>query len=102
MSAEEIWRRLVNDCKVTPLPLQTKTGLHFNLSSNGERLLVTESELTPSSKLKVSRPIYKENFLTIFPYFERLQNGEKGLSREIRTNTRNSVYIMSVIKHYCK
>ncbi|MER1998632.1 MAG: hypothetical protein ABS882_02565 [Lysinibacillus sp.] len=100
MNAEEIWGRLVNECKESPLALQTKTGLNFNLTSNGNRLLVIKSEVNPSSQLKMPRPIYKDNFLRVFPYYERLKVGEKNLSREILKNTRNSVYILSAIK-YC-
>ena len=100
MSAEEVWLRLISECKESPLILQTKTGLHFNLKSNGKRLLVTESDVNPSSKLKVPRPIYKDNFLKVFPYYERLKAGEQNLSREIQRDTRNSVYILSAIKSF--
>ena len=100
MSAEEIWETLIIECKEYPLTLQTKTGLHFNLNSNGKRLLVTESEVKPSSKLTVPRPIYKDNFLKVFLYYGRLKAGEKNLSQEIQDNTRNYVYIFSAIKYY--
>lgn len=79
------------------MTLQTKTGLHFNLKSNGKKLIVTGSEIEPPCKIKLPRPIYKDNFLKVFPYYERLRSGEKGLSGEILANTRNSVYIMAAI-----
>ena len=87
---------------MSSLVLQTKMSLNFHLNSNGKRLLVTESDVKPSSKLKVPRPIYKDNFLLVFPYYERLKRGEKSLSREIQDNTRNYVYILSAIRYYCE
>ncbi|WP_313893539.1 hypothetical protein [Psychrobacillus sp.] len=98
MQAEEVWERLLVECKDRPMMLQTKTGLHFNLKSNGKKLIATASEIEPPCKIRLPRPIYKDNFLKVFPYYERVRSGEKGLSGEILANTRNSVYIMAAIK----
>ncbi|WP_332646011.1 hypothetical protein [Lysinibacillus sp. 54212] len=62
MKAEEVWGSLLDECKDSPMTLQTKTGLHFNLKSNGNRLIVTRSEIEPSCKIKMPRPIYKDKF----------------------------------------
>lgn len=97
MKAEEVWEALIGEGVANPIELKTKTGLHFKLVSNGEFLTVFKSEMEPSSKLKSPRPIYKENFVKVFPYYERWVNGEKGLSKEITAITVNSVYIMAAI-----
>ena len=62
MGDEKIWGSLVEECSSRPVTLTTKTGLHFNLESDGKRLIVTNSDSKPSSKLKLPRSIYKENF----------------------------------------
>ena len=99
MNAEQIWRSLVTEGVENPIELKTKRGLHFKLISNGEFLTVYKSQIEPSSKLKIPRPIYKENFEKVFPYYERWTIGEKGISKEITAITVNSVYIMSAISY---
>ena len=99
MGDEKIWGSLVEECSSRPVTLTTKTGLHFNLESDGKRLIVTNSDSKPSSKLKLPRSIYKENFCVVFPYALRVLAGERGLSSEITSKTANSVYIISAIKY---
>lgn len=82
----------------SPLVLKTKRGLNFKLVSNGEYLTVHKSDIEPSSKLKMPRLIYKDNFEKVFPYYERWIAGEKGISKEITPITVNSVYIMGAIR----
>ena len=102
MNSEEVWKRLVKKSIVNPIELKTKRGLNFKLVSNGEFLTVYKSEIEPSSKLKTPRPIYKDNFLKVFPYYERWKTGEKGISKEITAITMNSVYIMAAINSITK
>ncbi|MFF5996456.1 hypothetical protein AAGS61_17215 [Lysinibacillus sp. KU-BSD001] len=98
MNAEEVWKKLITKSMKNPLVLKTKRGLNFKLVSNGECLTVYKSEIEPSSKLKIPRSIYKNNFEKVFPYYERWKTGEKGLSKELTALTVNSVYIMATIK----
>lgn len=102
MKAEEVWEALVAESVVNPIELKTKTGLHFKLVSNGKFITVFKSEVEPSSKLKSPRPIYKDNFVKVFPFYERWVNSEKGLSKEITAITNNSVYIMAAIGYKVK
>lgn len=99
MQADKVWESLIEECSSKPLTLTTKTGLHFNLESDGKWLIVTNSDSKPSSKLKLPRSIYKENFCVVFPYALRILAGEKGLSSELTSKTVNSVYIISAIKY---
>ena len=99
MQANNVWESLIEECSSRPLTLKTKTGLHFNLQWDGRRLIVTNSDFKPSSKLKGPRSIYKDNFHIVFPYVLRVLNGEKGLSSEITSKTANSVYIISAIRY---
>lgn len=98
----DIWESLLIQSLEKPLELTTKKGLNFKLQSNGKILTVHESEKLPSSKLKYPRPIYKENFLNVCPYYERWRGGEKGISKELTALTVNSVYIMAAINHVVK
>ena len=102
MKAEVVWNELLNISLKKGINLKTKTGLNFILVSNGKHLTVVGSELTPSSKLQMPRSIHKDNFLKVFPYYERWKSGEKGLSNEITKLTVNSVYIMAAIKAVCE
>ena len=102
MKAEEVWEALVAESAVNPIELKTKRGLHFKLVYNGECLKVYKSEIEPSSKLKSPRPIYKGNFVKVFPYYERWVNGERGLSTKLTAITGNSVYIMAAIGYEVK
>lgn len=99
MNAEEDWQALVAESGVNPIELETKTGLHFQIVSKGNALIVMNSVIEPSSKLKNPRPIYKGNFVKVFPYYERWANQEKGISKELIAITVNSVYIMAAIKY---
>ncbi|MEK4521172.1 hypothetical protein MKX96_05970 [Psychrobacillus sp. FSL W7-1493] len=99
MNPLEVWESLLKESAENPIELETKTGLNFKLASGGIFLIVFESEKEPSSKLKSPRPIYKENFLKVFPYYEKWVAEEKGISKEITSITVNSVYIMAGIKY---
>ena len=86
MDAEEVWESLIVSGSEKPIELKTKTGLHFNLVSNGKHLTVRQSNRQPSSKLKSPRTIYKDNLAH-----------EKGISTEITAITGNASYIMAAI-----
>lgn len=86
MDAEEVWESLIVSGSEKPIELKTKTGLHFNLVSNGKHLTVRQSNRQPSSKLKSPRAIYKDNLAH-----------EKGISTEITAITGNASYIMAAI-----
>ena len=102
MNAEEVWEALVAEGVENPIELKTKTGLHFKIVSNGKMLTVKNSENEPSSKVKIPRSIYKDNFVKVFPYYERWVNGERGLSTKLTAITGNSVYIMAAIGYEVK
>lgn len=97
MNAEEVWESLIVSGLEKPIELKTKTRLHFNLVSNGKHLTVLNSDIQPSSKLKIPRTIYKDNFMKVFPYYEKWAAHKKGISNEITAITVNSVYIMVAI-----
>ncbi|WP_391117481.1 hypothetical protein [Psychrobacillus sp. L3] len=99
MSAERDWGRLMEEANEQPIQLKIKTGLNFNLISDDEFLIVKNSELAPSTKLKMQRKIQKENFIKVYPYFERKKSNEFGLSKEMLKNTVNSVYIFAAIEY---
>ncbi|WP_075619822.1 hypothetical protein [Paenisporosarcina indica] len=99
MNAADIWESLFAESLEKPIELKTKTGLNFKLVTNGKILTVYESEIVPSSKLKSPRPIYKDNFIKVYAYYERWLAGEKGISKEITAITGNSVYIMAAISY---
>ncbi|MBO2535646.1 hypothetical protein [Rummeliibacillus suwonensis] len=97
MDAEEVWESLIVSGSEKPIELKTKTGLHFNLVSNGKHLTVRQSNRQPSSKLKSPRTIYKDNFIKVFPYYPKWLAHEKGISTEITAITGNASYIMAAI-----
>lgn len=99
MNPVEIWESLLIQSLQQPLDLKTKNGLNFKLKSDGKILTVYKSEKLPSSKLKYPRPIYKDNFIKVCPYYERWVVGEKGISKELTAITVNSVYIMAAINY---
>lgn len=99
LNAVDIWESLLAQSLEKPIELKTKTCLNFKLISNGKFLTVYESEIVPSSKLKSPRPIYKDNFMKVCPYYERWMAGEKGISKEITAITGNSVYIMAAVSY---
>ena len=99
MTATEAWEKLVLEGRNQPISLKTKRGLNFTIISNGEILIVKNSEIEPSCKLKSSRSIVKENFEKVFPYYSSWKIGEKGISKEITAITVNSVYIMAAIDY---
>ena len=55
------------------------------------------SNLEPSSKLKMPRPISKDNLKKFYLYYLSWKKGEKGISKEITAITVNSFYIMAAI-----
>lgn len=99
MIGAEVWDSLIAEGIDRPIELQTKTGRHFKLVSDGKTLTVNESTITPSSKLKSPRRITKDNFIKVFPYYEKWATSEKGSSAEITAVTMNSVYIMAAIRY---
>lgn len=81
--------------------VQTKTGLWFKVSSNGEQLIIDKAQDNkPSSKLSSQRTIIKKDFLTVYAYYDRWNNGEKGISKEISSKSQNTAYIFALINRY--
>jgi hypothetical protein len=78
-----------------------KRGLWFKVMAKDNKIYVDKtSDYTPSSKLSVPRPLSKKEFLAVYPFYERWANNEKGISNKMCEVSKNTVYILALIKHF--
>lgn len=103
MNNEILWNSIISELS-SPKELQTlKRGFWFRASSAREKLYVDQAtNHAPSSKISVQRPISKEDFLFVYSYFDRWNDGEKGVRQEVSRKSRNTAYIFALINEFDK
>lgn len=103
MNGEVLWNKIISGLSSFGDELQTTTGLWFRASSNNGRLYVDKATVHfPSSKLSISRPISKNDFIFVYSYYDRWVNGETGVRHEVSRKSRNTAYIFALIEKFYK
>lgn len=98
MESEQLWNKITETLSLNADELQTKTGLWFKAYRENNKLYVDRSEKTPSCSINMRRPITKDNFMLVHPYYERWVNGEAGIRQEVKKISDNPYYIFALIE----
>jgi predicted peptidase len=108
MNSTELWRFLVNKAsenqfEIHTIPQNNNKPKWFLVSTEDDSLIIHNSLLNqPSVELKKSRKINFKDFETVYRYYERWKNGEKGIRFEVSRLSRNTAYIFSLIDNAIK
>lgn len=102
LQALEAWNRIIERAQsqsfeVHTVPQNKKTPLWFRVSTDGNKLIISEAKDNgPSSTLKMSRTITFKEFERIYPYYHVRLKGTS-VSQEVMSKSVNSVYIYGLI-----
>lgn len=102
MDAVEMWNRIIeraktNSFEVHTVPLNKKTPLWFQISTDGNSIIVNPArDNEPSSTFKMPRIIKLREFKRIFPYYDLRLKGTS-VSQETANQSVNTVYIYGLI-----
>lgn len=102
LQALEAWNRIIERAQsqsfeVHTVPQNKKTPLWFRVSTDGNKLIISEAkDNEPSSTLKMSRTITFKEFERIYPYYYVRLKGTS-VSQEVMSKSVNSVYIYGLI-----
>ena len=104
----DIWHSIVEDLQAHPRDLQTtvksdkKTPLWFHARISGKALIIENAhDHELSVKLSSIRRIYEKDFMLIYPFYIRRENGEavsKGIALTKGEAKKNQTYIFGVIR----
>ena len=101
-----VWQTIISELYRLPQDIHTiekngNIGIWFYAKVSGDVISVERAKQnTPSSKIKSTCTIGKEEFSTVYPYYDKWRNGS--VAREfIRDNiTRKSSYIFALIHKF--
>jgi len=101
-NSEALWKKTLSSLSANGVELQTlKEGLWFLASARGNKILIDNAvDNTPSCTLGMQRQVLKAEFVFVHTFFDRWQDGETGVSEKITRKSRNSTYILALIKRF--
>jgi len=100
--SEALWKKTLSSLSANGVELQTlKDGLWFLASARGNRIIIGNAAAnTPSCTLDRLRQVLKTEFIFVHSFYDRWLDGETGISEKIREKSKNSTYILAMIKHF--
>lgn len=106
MSADRTWNVIVSSLEnktveIPTVPSNRREPLWFKAYLENGNLYVNNSDINmPSTNMSMQRKISREDFDTVYAYYERWSNGERYLRQEVRLLSRNTAYIFGLITHF--
>lgn len=105
---QHIWDRLIARLQEAPVEIKTVPGnkrepLWFYVGTKNRNLYVYNARNhKPSVQMSQPRRISKDEFLTVYPYYQRWAKGEGHVRQEARSYSMNTAYIFGLIAHFEK
>lgn len=102
MNSEALWKKTLSALSAKGVELQTlKDGLWFLASARGNKILIDNAAVhQPSCTLGMQRQVLKTEFVFVHSLFDRWLEGETAARDRIRDKSRNSTYILALIKRF--
>ncbi len=101
MNGESLWNKIMEELVKGSLEVKTRTGLWVKAYLKNNSLYIEKAiDNAPSSKINKSRNISKKDFLTVYSYYDRWIDQEKGIRHEVTSLSQNTAYIFALISHF--
>lgn len=108
MNGEYVWEKIIAGLSEIPIEIATvpsnnRTPLWFSVYLDRGNIYVDNAIMNiPSTRMTGRRKIRKNDFLTVYQFYDRWNNGERKLRQEVRTLSRNTAYIFGLIDYFKK
>ncbi len=101
----DLWEKAILKFELGTMEIKTKRlnsteGLWFSIISENDVLIISAAKINePSSKLKNSIRLEKDDFKKIYPYYVQWKNGDI-LRKSVRKISRKTSYIFALMNYF--